>query len=157
MKHSSPPAGRRWRCLLPIALAALTLGAAAQPRPPHRPPPGPAWHGDIERFHEHDWQLWRGGRWVHGPHGGRVGWWWIVGGVWYFYPAPVYPYPNPWEPPVVMPPVAPGVAPPPPPTQYWYYCESAKGYYPYVPSCPGGWKAVPASPPPSSGPVPPRQ
>jgi hypothetical protein len=33
---------------------------------------------------------------------------------------------------------------PPPATanQYWYYCEAANAYYPYVKQCPGGWKAV---------------
>jgi len=30
----------------------------------------------------------------------------------------------------------------------WYYCESAKGYYPYVAECREGWRQVPASPPP---------
>ncbi len=29
----------------------------------------------------------------------------------------------------------------------WYYCESPKGYYPYVQSCPSGWQKVPATPP----------
>jgi uncharacterized protein DUF6515 len=29
----------------------------------------------------------------------------------------------------------------------WYYCESAKAYYPYVVQCKEGWKQVPASPP----------
>jgi Family of unknown function (DUF6515) len=29
----------------------------------------------------------------------------------------------------------------------WYYCESAKGYYPYVPECREGWRTVPAAPP----------
>ena len=29
----------------------------------------------------------------------------------------------------------------------WYYCESAKGYYPYVSECREGWRAVPATPP----------
>lgn len=28
-----------------------------------------------------------------------------------------------------------------------YYCESAKGYYPYVSECREGWRAVPATPP----------
>jgi hypothetical protein len=32
---------------------------------------------------------WEGGRWRHEMHNGRVGWWWDVGGVWYFYPQPV--------------------------------------------------------------------
>jgi hypothetical protein len=30
----------------------------------------------------------------------------------------------------------------------WYYCESAKAYYPYVADCREGWRQVPASPPP---------
>src|ERR1700733_14670980 len=35
---------------------------------------------------------WRHGHWWHGPHHGRVGWWWTAGGVAYWYPEPVYPY-----------------------------------------------------------------
>jgi hypothetical protein len=39
------------------------------------------------------------------------------------------------------------VAPPArPPGRLWYYCESYRGYYPYVQYCPEGWRAVPASP-----------
>jgi len=29
---------------------------------------------------------WRQGRWHHATRNGRNGWWWDVGGVWYFYP-----------------------------------------------------------------------
>jgi hypothetical protein len=29
----------------------------------------------------------------------------------------------------------------------WYYCESAKSYYPYAPECKEGWLSVPAVPP----------
>ena len=29
----------------------------------------------------------------------------------------------------------------------WYYCESAKAYYPYVAECKEGWRAVAATPP----------
>jgi hypothetical protein len=117
---------------------------------------GERWHGGIERFHEHDYHTWHEGHWEHGYHDGRYGWWWFAAGLWYLYPAPVYPYPDPYAPPVVVGPpvvVAPPVvaAPPPPPVaapapQYWYYCDSAGGYYPYVPVCPGGWRAVPAQP-----------
>jgi hypothetical protein len=33
--------------------------------------------------------------------------------------------------------------------QYWAFCRSAQGYYPYVPECPGGWLPVlPTSTPP---------
>ena len=39
--------------------------------------------------------------------------------------------------------VAPSVVPA---TSVYYYCEAEKGYYPYVPLCPGGWKKVSATP-----------
>jgi hypothetical protein len=88
------------------------------------------WHGvDVERWH--------GGRWFHGEHLGRLGWWWIVGDGWYSYAAPVYPYPDPYAPPTVAAPA----------TGYWYYCPSAGAYYPYVTECPEAWQpAVPQAP-----------
>jgi hypothetical protein len=43
-------------------------------------------------------------------------------------------------------PQAPG-APAQPAAGTWYYCESAKGYYPYVATCNEGWRSVPATPP----------
>ncbi|MCX7174619.1 MAG: hypothetical protein NT159_12000 [Proteobacteria bacterium] len=104
------------------------------------------WHGgDIHRFHERDIAIWRGGHWRHGRHAGRQGWWWVVGGVWYYYPVMVKPYPDPYLPPLVE-------MPPPPPaapatSQFWYYCRNPAGYYPYVPSCPTSWEAVPANAP----------
>jgi hypothetical protein len=131
---------------LVVSGAALTQPAWAEHRDEFR------FHGDIARFHEHDWDLWRGGRWYHATHGGRFGWWWVAGGMWYFYPAPVYPYPNPYEPPVaVIVPQTPAQPAPPPPPQNWYYCESSKAYDPYTPSCPGGWRAVPAVPNSANG------
>ena len=124
------------------ALLALALLALSGPAPAQKPARGgpPQWHGDIARFHEHDWTLWRGGHWSQGRHEGRHGWWWVVGANWYFYPAPVYPCPSPWEPPTAT------FTPMPPATQYWYYCEASRAYYPYVPSCPAGWTQVPATP-----------
>ncbi len=111
------------------------------------------WGGerDIRHFDHRHYEVWRGGRWHHGRHDGRFGWWWVAAGVWYFYPEPIYPYPDPYVPPVVVvqPSPAPAPAPTvvqPPPAQNWYYCEQSRGYYPYVPTCPGGWKAVPATP-----------
>jgi hypothetical protein len=38
---------------------------------------GHPYHGRI---------AWGGGRWRHEIHNGRDGWWWDVGGAWYFYP-----------------------------------------------------------------------
>lgn len=97
------------------------------------------WHGDIHRFHEHDYDHWRGGNWFNGFHDGRNGWWWVVDGIWYYYPAPIYPYPDPYTPPVVIATPAP-VAPAPP--SYVYYCRNPAGYYPYVPLCTVHWRKV---------------
>lgn len=105
------------------------------------------WHGDIRHFNQHDFPRWRAGQWRHGVHDGRMGWWWVVGGLWYFYPQPVFPYPNAYIPPTV---IIEQVIPPSLPIaqqQYWYYCEASASYYPYVPTCPSGWKMVPAVPP----------
>ncbi len=107
------------------------------------PQNGLRWHGDIRHFHQGDYGQWRSGHWFHGRHGGRLGWWWMVGPVWYFYPAPVYPYPDPFQPPAVGVPLAPSSLPP----QFWYYCDNPSGYYPYVPRCRGNWRALPATPP----------
>ena len=101
--------------------------------------PKRAWRGDIRHFESHDAQQWRSGAWRHGSHGGRIGWWWVAGGMWYFYPQPVYPYPDTYRPPLVVvessppPPVvvqipapAQAVSQMPPATaqpaeQFWYY------------------------------------
>jgi hypothetical protein len=34
-----------------------------------------------------------------------------------------------------------------PAENWWYYCADAKGYYPYVRECPGGWQRVSPTPP----------
>lgn len=88
---------------------------------------------DVRRFRDHDFAVWRGGRWFHARHEGRFGWWWVAGGTWYFYPAPIYPYPDP---------LVPAYATPGAPV--WYFCPTAQVYYPYVPSCPVPWQVVPA-------------
>lgn len=51
-------------------------------------------------------------------------------------------------PPVVLAPASPiYVQPPPPQPASWYYCESARAYYPYVQQCPEGWLEVVPRPP----------
>lgn len=143
-------------------LAAATLLGAALPLTAVAQHHDRGWHGDIRYFDSRDMNHWRSGYWHHGSHGGRIGWWWVIGGAWYFYPQPIYPYPDPYRPPVVVveqapPPVvvqvpAPAVVPAQPaapavPTpQFWYYCDAAKAYYPYVATCPSGWQTVPATP-----------
>jgi hypothetical protein len=41
---------------------------------------GRVYHGQLD---------WRRGRWHHATRNGQFGWWWDVGGVWYFYPEPI--------------------------------------------------------------------
>jgi hypothetical protein len=80
----------------------------------------PAWSGGG-RF-EH----WSGGHWWHGTYGGRLGWWWIVGPDWYWYPYEVAAIPDPYTPP--------GMA-----QGSWYWCPAYNAYYPYVGACPVPW------------------
>lgn len=124
--------------VLAIALGALTVQPAMAQHRSHN------FYGrDFHRFTPYERHVWTSGRWVHGWHDNRFAWWWVTGGLWYFYPAPIYPYPT-YIPPAVVtqqpPPVPSGV----PPTQFWYYCDSPQGYYPYVASCLVPWRAVPA-------------
>ncbi|MBP0109781.1 hypothetical protein [Bradyrhizobium vignae] len=53
---------------------------------PRRQARGPApvrdWGGHTYRGN----LAWDGGRWRHEVRNGRSGWWWDVGGVWYYYP-----------------------------------------------------------------------
>lgn len=92
----------------------------------------------------------------HYYHGGpRVHFGVVIGpawGPWYYPPPPYYP---PYYPPVVIerapPPVyieqQPAAVEAAPQNNYWYYCGAAKGYYPYVKECPGGWQRVLPQPP----------
>jgi hypothetical protein len=68
----APPAGPR--------------GHDAGGPPPGRHARGPApardWGGHTYRGN----RAWDGGRWRHEVRNGRSGWWWDVGGVWYYYP-----------------------------------------------------------------------
>ena len=104
---------------------------------------------DYHHWHEHEQALWRTGAWRHEKYMGRNGWWWIVGGMRYFFEAPIYPYPLVvpeigFEVPVVVqpPPPAPVYVQPTADPNYWYYCENPRGYYPYIGQCPGGWMKV---------------
>jgi hypothetical protein len=122
---------------LPLLLTAALLAAITL-----QPVYAEEWHGhDIHQFRGHDFDHWRAGNWFNGLHEGRNGWWWIVDGSWYFYPAPVYPYPDPYTPPVVAIAPAPGTAVIAAPS-YLYYCKNPAGYYPYVPQCFGHWHRV---------------
>jgi len=80
-------------------------------------------------------------------HGGRgsvgvyFGPYWGPGFYPYYYPSQVIVVPA--APPPVY--IEQGEAPAM--QQYWYYCGSSKGYYPYVKECPDGWQKVLPQPP----------
>jgi hypothetical protein len=150
-------ASSRFKIVVPLVsvLAAVAWSAHAQ-EPPHKPEgkagvqaprqgpghpgaPGRGPHdGHFARgalpahnFGGHAYRghlAWEGGRWHHEVRNGRDGWWWDVGGAWYYYPQPMEGPPTyvsedfvddgmgPDGPPVVgayAPP--PGAYPPPPP------------------------------------------
>ncbi|MDD5248325.1 MAG: hypothetical protein PHY45_05040 [Rhodocyclaceae bacterium] len=122
---------------------------------------GTAWadhgHGFAhEGGHAHgDW---------HGSWHGHGEWHRHWGGAIYFGPTFGWPpYATPFDDPYAMSPLATTPEPPPiyiergdsgsppevapSPTRYWYYCEAAAAYYPYVKDCPGGWTRVLPQPP----------
>lgn len=145
-------ASSRFRLIVPIVsvVSVLALSAQAQEagRGEHNPPPAQAGRGvppphagnrvargpvPMRNFGGHPYRghlAWGAGHWRHESHNGRLGWWWDVGGVWYYYPeqlagpptyisedyvddAPVAYAPAP--PPVAYAPPPPPPAPPPPP------------------------------------------
>ena len=168
----SVAAPRRLAALGLIALGLASSPARADEYRHHEGPRG-GYHEfrehDVRRFHERDLALWRTGAWHHEWHDGRYGWWWFVAGVWYFYEQPVYPYPLVVAPVTYVAPVTGPNLPGPPVSpqgttmvapqgapQPYYYCDSARGYYPAVPQCPEPWRVVPVAPPaPMQPPQPP--
>lgn len=120
-------------------------------------------HENNRYYGRHTERQWHSGRWHHGSYSGRIGWWWIVDGLYYPYTQrsnayPVYqetvvieqPVPQPTiivqQPVQMQPQYSTGVAPQPS-TNLWYYCDASRMYYPYVNTCASGWRAVPATPP----------
>jgi hypothetical protein len=106
---------------------------------------GHDFHGrDFGHFSPAERRVWYGGRWEHGWHDNRFAWWRVADGGWYFYPTPIYPYPT-YVPPAIIVQQAPPMPTGLPPSQFWYYCDSPPGYYPYVAACNGPWREVPAT------------
>ena len=103
----------------PARIAPHRFGSTNLPRPN-------GWRGDVHRFDVPNWQR---GAWQHVVHGGRLGWWWVVGPDWYFFNAPVYPYPDIYT-------------PYDRPFGWWYWCDPYQEYYPYVTTCPVLWESV---------------
>jgi hypothetical protein len=129
----------------------------------HRVPPdmrGRAFHGSVHvrvtpfhnfrgwrvtRFNAAQRAMWTHGHWWHGRHNGRAGWWWWANGGWFWYDAPIYPYPgyvSDYE----------YDEPSQDSGDYWYYCRDPEGYYPYVQHCNRAWEPVPAQPEGMNGP-----
>jgi len=97
---------------------------------------------DFAHLTAQDRAAWQHGHWHHGWRHGHWGWWWGVGDFWFFYPEPIYPYPDyigsaeyydyydEYG----------------TPQYYWYHCDDPEGYYPYVQQCNGDWEPVPPVP-----------
>jgi hypothetical protein len=114
-----------------------------------------SWHGGHGGYygghyggHHTYYGGWYGGWGWYGP-GVVVGWPYYYPYYWgspWWYGAPG-PYSYPSASVVVQPQVYVERAPAPPAPRsentYWYYCQSAGGYYPKVPSCPEPWVPVP--------------
>ncbi len=99
---------------------------------------------DVHRFSQPNLARWSGGRWSQTCWGGRCGWWWATGGLWYFYAAPAYPYPLVVSPitytaPIYDPAYSPDMTGLAPQSNFSYYCDSPQGYYPTVPQCNTPW------------------
>jgi hypothetical protein len=115
------------------------------------------WGGSHGGGGSHGWGHGHHGGWGHGHHDGwystrlflgvgPVYWpyyspyWWGPPGYWY---PPTYGVPYPREV-VEDPPVY--IERERAPDAYWYFCESAGEYYPYVRRCPEEWVKVPPRP-----------
>ncbi|MHC1481207.1 hypothetical protein ACYJW8_13225 [Frateuria aurantia] len=95
---------------------------------------------DFRHFSPADQAMWRGGGWHHEFRNGRWGWWWLVGGMWYWYDQPVYPYPMAISSVMYADGGMVGGAYGPP-QQVRYYCPNI-GYYPEIPNCPVPFQQV---------------
>jgi hypothetical protein len=91
-QHKQPPQGQG-RPAAPAARPSVAprAGGAPQVRGPQGPQGQRVVRGNFptRNFGGHPYHgrvAWGGGQWRHEMHNGRVGWWWDVGGVWYFYP-----------------------------------------------------------------------
>jgi hypothetical protein len=112
---------------------AAASGPLNQPAAMHQ-----GFRGDVSHLGAREFGAWHGGQWRHEHHNGRFGWWWVVGGAWYNYPEPLYPYPS-----YISGDYDEGQSAP---AYSWYYCDYPAGYYPYVQSCAYPWRTVPAQP-----------
>lgn len=101
---------------------------------------GSAWANDHGR-HGHG----------HGHGHGHLSLGIVIGPSWepWHYRPYGYPYPY-YHPSVIVTRAPPPVYVEQAPAQqsnYWYYCNASRAYYPYVKECPGGWQQVVPQPP----------
>lgn len=112
-------------------------------------------HHEFRDFDARERHLWGQGRWNHTCFDGRCGYWWLAAGVWYFYDAPVYPYPQEISTvvytttPVVTTTTTTTVVQKTEPVykasaaaKTRYYCDNPPGYFPEVQSCNGTFRTV---------------
>jgi hypothetical protein len=131
------------RTLLIAAVVGSALAALSAPAYAHGYYRGGYYGGPRVNFSFGYW----GGPGYWGPGYWGPGYWGPGYGYWGYAPPAVV---VPAEPRVY---VEPDQTPAPAPSsqasspQWWYWCASAKGYYPYVSTCSEGWQRVPPQPP----------
>ena len=143
--------GTRLKWVGLLVMLAVLLGISTLPGYADRGRLGDKGHGyksHGHRSHGHRSHWHRGHRhrdhgFRHGFRGPRVRVGIGLGTFWGPYWGEGPDWPHDVYPPVVAPP--PVVVQPSP--HYWYYCDSAQAYYPYVPQCPAGWRPVTPPPP----------
>jgi hypothetical protein len=106
--HGAPGKGPPAKAAPRGPAAGVRPGPGPGARPAYAAHPGPGHAGRPAYFARHPgfarrgWHghfyrgalAWDRGVWRHEVRNGRYGWWWDVGGAWYFYEQPVYPYPT---------------------------------------------------------------
>lgn len=116
------------KALLGVAVVGLALAVASPPASAHRS----VRHSPSVHFSFGGWwgPYWGPGWYAPGP---------------YVYPPPVVVVPQ--EPRVYVERDEAPAAAPAQPQQWWYWCASSRGYYPYVSTCSEGWQRVAPQPP----------
>lgn len=136
-RHAAARISPSFHGVVPNRGAARPAGRFAQGRPGHDL--GQFQGRDFAHFSPDQHALWEGGGWRHVTHNGYLGWWWVVGDDWFYYPAPIYPYPLYVGPDYYYDYYSYYPAPP----YYRYHCEDPRRFYPTVPECNGPWEPVP--------------
>lgn len=85
-----------------LGLICLAVGLGGMEPVSAKPSEQPVSKQDHFYGRDRSMGLWRSGNWVRAEREGHEGWWWVVGQVWYLYPLRVFPYPDPYQEPILI-------------------------------------------------------